>query len=259
MINIDPPVELKTIAETENAYLALLKASTSTESIPTTFGSGFLGIGNKIVTTNFSLIYLSPQLIETAVHLEALKRGYGLDKEELLFLEVNKRLVSENTLAFILYIKTDNPNLTLSFSPVQDRVGLMTVNHTAKIAPSKFEPLFNQPLQTHGQPRWGYIFFPASQGCNNGVANDVIDISKEPSLSVQIDSMAFSYEVQPANATTQLSWNYNLAPMDMKLIDALSIIAPKPADPGSPVDWMVMLPYVGTVIEIMLNLSKFFR
>jgi hypothetical protein len=202
---------------------------------------------------DFYLTYLSPQLITAAVHREALARGFTTEEEEQLLRDVNQRLLTENSMVFILYMKTNNPDLGVNLSPVKQNIHLLPIGGPV-IPPSKYEPLFDTEFDMRAQngTRFGYLFFPLSNGCSNGQLVNAVDPSRLASVSVKIDNARVAF----SNAGP--SWTFNLVPVDLGLEEALRI--PDRQTPPSQQnltldDWA----NIGTIVSTVLDVWKFFK
>ncbi len=256
LINTTPPRLIKDAKAAEEAFLAELRQSTKWyPAVNVAIEAGFLTIGRETATVDFYLTYLSPQLLAAAIHQEAVRRSYNAMEEERLLFEANERLVSQSSMAFVLYMKSDNPNAAVHLEPFGSKAQLLAFDGTA-VSPSRYEPLFDSALDMRPGIRWGYILFPLC-GCTSGQLVDVVNLDQQPSLSVQIVGVGFSYPGYPPESFTNLSWNYNLVPIELPLEQALKI----PERGAAPVegnltlqDWAAITDIVGTIITVVLRM-----
>ena len=172
-----------------------------------------VGVGSETANVDFYLTYLSPQLLAAAIHREAVRRGATEQEEEALLLEANDRLVTQNSMVFVLYMRSDNPNATVHLEPFGDRAELLAFDGTV-VAPWRYEPLFDSPLDMRPGTRWGYILFPLSS-CESGQPVNVVNLNQQPSLSVKIVNAGFSYPGNGPASSVTLSWTYNLVPIEL--------------------------------------------
>jgi hypothetical protein len=250
LINTDPPLAISGSDAARQAFLAEIKASTHLTPIRGVWVSTGL-LSGEWLDFDIYMTYLSPHLIVSAVHQEAMKRSYNEQQERELLLEVNQRLIADNSMIFILYIRSYNPNAVVDLSAISSMTLLTTDGR--QIRPSKYDHLFDQPVDMRETIRNGYIFFPLSSGCSTGHLVEPIDVSAEPLLSVRINNARFAYKDQSPVLTTNFSWNYNLIPIGLPLDEALNIQVPDlpPASSDSTIlhDLADIAAIVGTVLQ----------
>jgi hypothetical protein len=263
LINVNPPQNISNREEAEKAYFSEVQASTQRYPIRNAALHWYPIIGVETADFDIYLTYLSPQLIVSAVHRESIRRDYDEEQETNLLREVNERLLAQNSIVFVFYVTSNKPNAKIDLSPFKDSV-LMKTTRGQEIRPTQYEPLFDNPLDMRSGSHWGYIFFPLSAGCSNGQLINAIDLNQEPSISMRITNVRFSYEDFVPEFKTNLAWNFNLVPIDLSLEQALGIpektvdpMAPSPVPPDSSrpnatlADLSSIATVVGTVITVI--------
>lgn len=191
--------------EAEEILLHQIKYWTEVDTV------GIEGVG----WTDFYLTYISPQLIEAAVNYKVAREGLIAHEREKLLEDVNRRLVQQNKIPFILYINWYERHMSendarLRIGPLSQTMKLINLRGKAS-PPIEYDHLFDMELRLKDD-RKGYIFFPRQ---SEGIVT--VDFYSDASFSVVLEGSRFwdaDYGEEFAAGVVSEGWSFDLVPVE---------------------------------------------